>query len=181
MARIPYKKPLGKIAASLALIGMLGYAGADTALDYVEQWEGYVPVGYKDPVGIPTKCFGDTTDVILGKEYTWEECSRSLTKHLEETTRPITKCVKDWNEVPELVRASFASMAYNIGPYAFCKSSIVTRYWNKGKKERACERMSEIYTTAKGVKLRGLVRRRAFESEMCRRGLRGDGNAVVGR
>jgi GH24 family phage-related lysozyme (muramidase) len=34
--------------------------------------------------------------------------------------------------------------------------------------------MAEIYTTAKGKELPGLVRRRAEESQMCLEGLRGE-------
>ena len=80
MPRIPYKKSLG-VTAAAALIGMLINAGVPTdtaqqtaqqAITTVEEFEGYVPEAYKDPVGIWTKCFGDTTNVKPGEKYTFE-------------------------------------------------------------------------------------------------------------
>ena len=66
------------------------------------------------------------------------------------------------------------SMAYNIGSGAFCKSSVA-RYANAGDWERACKRMAQIYKTAGGQELPGLVKRRKMESELCLEGLREGG------
>lgn len=169
MAKIPYRKIPGKIAVSALLVTMLGGA-ASLAVDTVAEFEGYVPEGYLDPVDIPTKCFGDTTDVVLGEQYSFEECSQSLNTHLARNTSPILHCVPDLKNAPDKVKAAAASMAYNIGPTAFCKSSVA-RYFNDGEWERGCRRIAEIYKTAKGKEWPGLVRRRNFESEMCLQGL----------
>ena len=77
MGRIPYRKPSKKVVASAALIALLGGGAAYLSLDTVADFEGYVPEGYKDPVGIPTKCWGDTRDVIVGQEYSFEEFERT--------------------------------------------------------------------------------------------------------
>ena len=106
----------------------------------------------------------------MGQEYSFEECSRSLNEHLYENARPVTICVKDFDKLPDKTKAALVSMAYNIGPTAFCKSSVA-RYFNQGRQERGCERISEIYKTARGQALPGLERRRAYESAMCLRGL----------
>lgn len=170
MGRIPYRIPPKKVAASAALIALLGGGAAYLSLDTVEEFEGYVPEGYRDPVGIPTKCWGDTRNVVVGQEYTFEECSRSLNEHLYENARPVTVCVKDFDSLPDKTKAALVSMAYNIGPTAFCKSSVA-RYFNQGRKKRGCERIAEIYKTARGKALPGLERRREYESAMCLRGL----------
>ena len=182
MAKIPYRAwPKGaKLIASAALVALLGgnYA-AQTYIEDVAQSEGYVPSGYRDPVGIPTKCFGDTTDVVLGKQYSWDECVRSLNEHSVEIIKPVKQCLgRHWDNLPEESRAAIASLSYNIGNGAFCKSSVAN-YIRADNLERACRRIGDgsFYVKARGQKLRGLVLRRERESEMCMRGvhkMRGD-------
>ena len=48
----------------------------------------------------------------------------------------------------------------------------MARYFNAGDYKRGCERIAEIYKTAKGKELPGLVKRRKYESDMCLAGLR---------
>ena len=170
MAKIPYRKFPGKLVASAALVSLLGVGGAALYLDTVADFEGYVPYGYRDPVGIPTKCFGDTENVELGKEYTREECVRSINEHAYEIAKPVMKCIRGLECKSDKVKAAVLSMSYNIGPGAMCKSSVA-RYMNDGDWEKGCRRMAEIYKTAKGQELPGLVRRRKYESEMCLEGL----------
>lgn len=179
MARIPYKKSPGVIAAA-ALVAMLVHYGVspDSAQDTaqqtantVEQFEGYVPEAYQDPVGIWTRCYGDTTNVIPGAKYSAEECAKSLNDHLVETSAPVMRCVPDLAKQNPKVIVAMLDMAYNIGPTAFCRSSVA-RYANAGEWAAACKRIAEIYKTAQGVPLRGLVVRRTAESEMCLEGLK---------
>ncbi len=179
MPRIPYKKSPG-VAASLALIAMLiGYGvspdsaqqTAQQTITTVEQFEGYVPEAYQDPVGIWTRCYGDTSHVTPGTKYSAEECARSLNNHLVETSFPVMRCVPDLAMQHPKVIVAMLDMAYNIGPTAFCRSSVA-RYANVGEWTAACRRISEIYTTAQGIKLNGLVIRREAESEMCLQGLK---------
>lgn len=179
MPRIPYKKSLG-VTAAAALIGMLLNAGvppetvqqtAQQTITTVEQFEGYVPEAYQDPVGIWTRCYGDTTNVTPGATYSAEECARSLNDHLVETSRPVMRCVPSLAKQHPKIIVAMLDMAYNIGPTAFCKSSVAS-FANAGNWAAACRRISEIYTTAKGVSLRGLVVRRNAESQMCLEGLK---------
>ena len=179
MARIPYKKSPGVIAGA-ALIAMLTFYGvspdtaqdtAQQAISTVEQYEGYVPEAYQDPVGIWTRCYGDTTNVTPGAKYSAEECARSLNDHLIETSSPVMRCVPDLARQNPKVIVAILDMAYNIGPTAFCRSSVA-RYANAGEWTAACRRIAEIYRTAQGVSLRGLEVRRSAESEMCLEGLR---------
>ena len=133
-----------------------------------------MPVAYQCPAGVWTKCFGDTNDVEPGATYSFDECVASLNEHLVELTRPILRCVPSLKDKPDKVKAAAASMAYNIGPGAFCSSSVA-RYFNAGDYASGCRRMAEIYRTAKGKELPGLVVRRHQESAMCLEGLREDG------
>lgn len=171
MAKINYKKIPGKIVASAALVALLGAGGAALFLDTTADFEGYVPEGYRDPVGIPTKCFGDTTNVVIGKQYTFDECAASINRHGLALAKPVMDCIPELAYKPDKVKAAILSMTYNIGSGAMCKSSVA-RYANAGKWELACQRMAEIYKTAKGRELPGLVKRRAHESAMCLDGLK---------
>lgn len=171
MPRIPYRKVPGKIVAGAALVALLGVGAANLTVEQVAEFEGYVPQAYQDPVGIWTKCWGDTTDVTPGKIYTFEECLKSLNDHTVELARPVMRCIPDLKDQHDKTVAAMVSMAYNIGPGAFCKSSVA-RYANAGDWERACKRMAEIYKTAKGQELPGLVKRRKLESELCLEGVR---------
>ena len=171
MVKIRYQKPPKNVWAAAALIALLGLGAAQLAVDKVADFEGYVPHAYQCPAGVWTKCFGDTTDVTPGAAYTFDECVESLNEHLVELTRPILRCVPSVKDKPDKVKAAAASMAYNIGPTAFCKSSVA-RYFNAGDYEAGCGRIAEIYRTAKGVELPGLVNRRRAESLMCLEGIR---------
>lgn len=180
MARIPYRKAPAKVIASAALVAVFAAGAASwqsareaaqTTVEMVEEFEGYVPQAYLDPVGILTKCYGDTTNVVYGRQYSFEECARSLNSHLAETTRPLYKAIPSLSGLPPKTQAAFASMAYNIGPGAFLKSSVAGHI-RSGNLEKACRRISQIYKTAKGRELPGLVKRRKAESDLCLEGLR---------
>ncbi|WP_372237179.1 glycoside hydrolase family protein, partial [uncultured Bilophila sp.] len=75
---IRYRKVPGKIVASAALVALLGVGAATLSVDMIADFEGYVPEAYQDPVGIWTKCFGDTEDVVPGARYTFDQCVDSL-------------------------------------------------------------------------------------------------------
>ena len=175
MSKIQYRKVPGKIAAGTALVALLGIGAATLSLETVADFEGYVPEAYQDPVGIWTRCWGDTQDVTPGATYTFDECVRSLNRQVLAHAAPVMECVPDLGDRDDLVKAAFVSMAYNIGTGAFCKSSVAQRA-NAGDWRGACERIgSGIYTTARGRKLPGLVERRQREAAMCLRGLEKEG------
>lgn len=170
MAKIPYRKIPGKVVAGAALVALLGAGAAQLAIDEVARHEGYVPEAYLDPVGIWTKCFGDTHGVTPGASYSFDECVRSLNGQVIAHAKPILACIPSLAEQPDKVKAAMVSMAYNIGTGAFCASSVA-RYANAGEWGHACRRMAQIYKTAGGKELPGLVKRRKGESELCLQGL----------
>lgn len=169
---IRYKKIPGKIIASVALVILLGAGAAQLTVNEIADYEGYVPEAYKDPIGIWTKCFGSTLNVTPNAKYSFEHCVKSLNHEVELHAGPILKCVPELARQPDKVKAAMVSMAYNIGVGGFCSSSVA-RYANEGRWEAACKRIAQIYKTAGGKELPGLVKRRRAESRLCLEGVEG--------
>lgn len=158
-------------------VALVGSVCATVSLALVTDFEGVSYFGYRDPVGIPTKCYGDTQGVTVGKRYTEAECKASLETQLLSKATGVLQCVPVLNEHPYQLAASI-SFAYNIGIGAFCKSTTAKRF-NAGNFAGACKAMNESDTgkpqwdTALGVRLKGLTRRRAVERSVCETGLKG--------
>lgn len=129
--------------------------------------EGLRTVAYKDPVGIPTICFGETKGVKLGDKATVEQCKAMLGDRVLEFGRGVDSCVRV--ELPETRKAAFVSFSYNVGTEAFCKSTLVKKL-NAGDTVGACDELLR-WTSAKGITLPGLVKRREQERAMCLEGL----------
>ncbi len=68
-------------------------------------------VGYLGPIGIPTKCMGDTTNVLIGHRCTKAECQASLETQLVVHAAPMLACVP--GRTNQLAAAT--SFAYNVG------------------------------------------------------------------
>lgn len=137
--------------------------GLGACLTLVAGFEGLRTVAYKDPVGIPTICYGSTADVRLGQTASREECEAMLGVELLQAHDGMAQCVK----VPltSSERSAYTSLTYNIGAGAFCRSTLV-RKLNAGDYVGACAEISR-WDKAKGFRLPGLVRRRAAERALC--------------
>lgn len=138
----------------------------------VGSFEGMRQVAYYDPVRIPTYCFGETqrpdgSPVQMGDQATAEECRQMLGDRVAEFGRGVDACVKV--PLPPARKAAFVSFSYNVGTGAFCGSTLVKKI-NAGDVAGACDELLR-WTTARGVKLPGLVKRREQERAMCREGL----------
>jgi lysozyme len=180
MANVPKK----------TLAGVVGAAAAALLVSIVPRFEGTRLIGYLDPVGIPTKCMGDTSDVVVGRRYSTAECRESLERQLIAHAEPVLKCTPGLKGHTDQLAAA-VSFAYNVGVGAYCGSATARRF-NAGDWRGACRAMNEtdggkpqwIYancrtvsaaTTQQPVKvcdtLPGLVKRRADERALCERGL----------
>lgn len=147
------KKPsLGKVARWLAI--------ATTA---VVGFEGSRQVAYRDPVGIPTICFGETRGVKLGDRATPEQCKAMLADSLAKADHDVTRCVHE--PLPDYRHAALVSFTYNVGGRAFCASTLV-RKLNAGDVRGACNELLR-WTKSRGIELPGLVKRREEERQMC--------------
>lgn len=124
--------------------------------------EGLRTVAYRDPVGIPTICFGETKNVRLGDQATVEQCKAMLGNRVEEFGRGVDSCVT----VPlsENRKAALVSFSYNVGIHAFCTSTL-NRKLNAGD-PNACDELLR-WNKAKGITLPGLTTRRKEERKLC--------------
>lgn len=140
----------------------------DAALDLIKEFEGLRLTAYKDPVGVWTVGYGTTAAAGVGVipkaglTITKAEAGRYLAAAVAKfalAIRPkITAPVND-NEF-----GAFVSLAYNIGPNAFAKSSALKAF-NAGDKARAADAIL-LWNKAGGKVLPGLVRRRQAEREL---------------
>lgn len=141
----------------------LAARGLLVAAACIASYEGLETVAYLDPVGIPTICFGETRGVQLGQKATPDECRQMLGSRVIEFDNAVHRCL-GFSPAPG-PRTAFVSLAYNIGPQAFCDSTLV-RLAKQGDMEAACDQLDR-WVYAKGVKWPGLVRRRAEEKQIC--------------
>lgn len=136
--------------------------------DLVEEFEGLRLKAYKDAVGVWTIGYGTTAAAGLGIDpkagmfITEAEAESLLAEGLERfaaSIRPkITAPIND-NEF-----GAFLSLAYNIGPGAFSKSSALRKF-NAGDKAGAADAIL-LWNKAGGKVLAGLTRRRGREREL---------------
>lgn len=180
MANLASKKSLA------VLVGGVAAAAALTA--DITRWEGTKNVGYLDIAKIPTKCSGDTTDVVVGKFYTDAECAASLERQAVVHVEGVLKCAPGLAGRQQLLRASGLE-AYNIGVPAWCDSTTAARFkagdWLGGclaigpyftvlRKDGTTVVTSGFINARINGKLQpvdGLIFRRTYEMTICLRGL----------
>jgi lysozyme len=144
-----------KIAAlSLSASALVGIAG----------WEGYRSTAYIPiPGDVPTIGFGTTGGVKMGDTI---DPVRALQRKLDDVKKfegALKQCVK----VPlhQHEYDAYLSLAYNIGPTAFCNSTLVRRL-NEEKYDLACREILR-WDKAGGKPVRGLTLRREAEYRQC--------------
>lgn len=141
-------------ALSLSAVGLVGLA-----LDEGYRGTAYIPV----PGDVPTIGFGTTAGVKMGDTITPPMALKRALADVSAFEGAIKRCVM----VPlhQWEYDAYTSLAYNIGPGAFCGSTLV-RKLNAGDYAGACAEISR-WNRAGGVVLRGLVNRRAKERATC--------------
>lgn len=146
------------------LVALIGAAAAALLTPLLVKHEGTVFRGYVDAVGVPTKCTGDTQDVVVGRTYTPAECAASLERQQIAHAEPVLACVPALRGHPHQLAAAI-SLAYNIGAKKFCGSTVARRF--KARDWRgACDAFL-AWNRAGGNVLPGLVRRREDERRLC--------------
>lgn len=144
-------------------IGALIVASA-VAVGTITQWEGFRSEAYLDIAGIPTIGYGSTKDVEMGDRIDIEGARSRLIKEVGDR---YGKAVKDCVKVPlhQSEYDSFVSLTYNIGPGAFCSSTLVKKL-NKEDYEGACKEIRR-WNKVKGKVIQGLTNRREAEYKLC--------------
>lgn len=135
----------------------------------VAGFEGLRTYAYRDPVGIPTICFGETRGVQMGDRATVEECKGMLKDRLLEFESGMRFCLRSPDTIPDGAYIATLSFTYNVGVMAFCNSTL-RRKLDAGDIRGACDELPK-WVMARGIKLPGLVKRRALERDVCLKGL----------
>jgi lysozyme len=150
MAASPKRKAFGAACAALVVCTVGSHEGVRYRV-------------YRDIVGVPTYCYGETKNPQFGHVYTPEECKSIFIPRLEEFNAGVSDCVHV--ALSDKRRAASVSLAYNIGVGAFCKSTFVRRL-NAGD-PNACDSIL-AFNRAGGKVVAGLDRRRHDEHKLCK-------------
>lgn len=155
----PAKKPPVK-----TLAGVIGVAAAALLTPLVMQWEGEERTAYKDIVGVWTICYGDTKNVVPGTTETPEQCNARLERQLIAHAEPVLSCTPTLKDKPHALAAA-ASLAYNVGTSAYCKSTVDRRF-DAGDIRGGCDALL-AWRFAGGKEVKGLLNRRTAERAIC--------------
>lgn len=134
-----------------------------SALVGIATWEGFSGNAYQDIVNVWTIGFGSTKGVKSGDTI---DPVKALQRKLDDVQKfegAIKQCVK----VPlhQHEYDAYLSLAYNIGPTAFCNSTLVRRL-NDQDYAGACREILR-WDRAGGKVVQGLVNRREAEYKQC--------------
>lgn len=143
-----------KLAAlTLSASALVGIAG----------WEGYSGNAYQDIVNVWTIGFGTTKGV---KSTDKIDPVKALQRKLDDV-KQFEGALKQCITVPlhQHEYDAYLSLAYNIGPTAFCNSTLVRRL-NSQQYDLACREILR-WDKAGGKAVRGLTLRREAEYRQC--------------
>ncbi|NSY36861.1 lysozyme [Leisingera sp. ANG59] len=153
--------------------GLVGLGGGALvialATPFIAQWEGVRLQAYRDIVGVPTICFGDTHSVQMGDRSTMADCVQRLEDDVQAFYSEIAPCMTNPG-IPPGVQASMLELAFNVGSPSVCRSTMM-RLANAGQYQAACDELRR-WVIAGGRRIRGLENRRAdSKRSLCMRGL----------
>lgn len=138
------------------------------AVDLVKEFEGFRADAYKDAVGVLTIGYGTTAMAgvgikpALGMKISKSDAEAYLHAALDKFANQIAPAITA--PINENEFGAFVSLAYNIGPGAFKKSSAL-RLFNAGDKAGAAKAIL-LWDKAGGKVLKGLTRRREAERKL---------------
>lgn len=144
------------------LIGMIGVTAALLLTPLVAGWEGKSNDPYKDIVGVMTVCFGETR--VEMRRYTDAECEEMLAEGLADFAAPVLKRNPELRNRPYQLAAA-VSLAYNIGPSAYNRSTVARRF-SQGRWKEGCDAFL-MWNKAGGRAVKGLTNRRKAERRIC--------------
>ena len=151
----------------------------DVAVPFIAGWEGerleaYIPI----KGDVPTICFGSTRGITLGMKKTHEECVELLRVEVKEYRRGLHRYFTDLTKTQRLTPhrdAAYTSLAFNAGIRSIGRSTAVKRL-NNGDIRGGCTAIT-WWNEAGGRVIRGLVRRRTAEYDLC---MKGTGHEAMG-
>lgn len=133
------------------------------ALVSIATWEGFSGSAYQDIVGVWTIGFGTTDGVKQGQKVDPVKALQRKLSDVQKFEGAIKQCVT----VPlhQYEYDAYLSLAYNIGPTAFCNSTLVRRL-NAKDYDGACKEILR-WDRAGGKVVAGLANRRKAEYQQC--------------
>lgn len=141
-----------------------GEYSVESAMDFVESWEGCRLTAYKCPAGVWTIGVGHTKDVTEHDEITYEQARELLRQDVEEVKRGLAPFVNV--HVTEGQFVALVSLAFNVGvSYVVHQCPRLMRALNAGDCEACANEFLDI-VKANGVTLPGLVKRRREEAKL---------------
>lgn len=144
---------------AVALIGLSASGLVGIALNEGYRGQAYQPV----PGDVPTIGFGTTDGVKPGDKITPEKALQKLMLDASKYEGALKKCVTV--KLTQAEYDAYVSLAYNIGPVAFCGSTLVKKL-NAEDYVGACGQILR-WDSFKGKKLPGLTSRRQAEHRQC--------------
>lgn len=147
----------------------LGTTVAALAIATVGHFEGLRTEPYRDIIGVPTICYGETRGVTMDDHATREECDAMLVQGLQDFERGVMGCTTA--TLPDSRLVAVVSFAYNVGIGAYCQSSVA-RKLNAGDVKGGCNALLLYNKARKNGKLtpvKGLTARRNAERDLCMR------------
>lgn len=136
----------------------------ESAMDFVESWEGCRLTAYKCQAGVWTIGVGHTQDVTEHDEITYEQSRDLLRRDLELVKHDLARFINVGVTQGQFV--ALVSLAFNVGvSYVVHKCPRLMRALNAGDVEKAANEFLDI-DKANGVKLPGLTRRRQAEARL---------------
>lgn len=157
--------------ADLKIHAKRGGAVAAAVCALATCYEGTVLKSYVDPVGVLTSCTGHTgPELRPGQVFTQGQCAALLNADVAKAISLVQACVP---AAPDRILAAFGDATYNMGPTIACDRtrSTAARLLAAGQWDAACLQLPR-WNTAGGRVLRGLVRRREAELDLCLEGAR---------
>ena len=144
----------------------------NVAVPFIAGWEGKRNAAYQDIVGVWTICYGSTRGVLPGMVKTDEECTELLRREVAEYRHGLHRYFTDVTKTQRLTPhrdTAYVSLAFNAGIRGIGRSTA-TRRLNNGDIDGGCVAIT-WWNKAGGRVIRGLVRRRTAEYELCMKGL----------
>ena len=168
----PTTAPLKGNKAPKASRVVVGSLIAALAVSHIGKWEGLRLYVYRDIIGIPTVCYGETRGIKMGQVFTKIECDEMFIKALQGFAVEMEACApilaKERDTSPQFYVANL-DMIYNIGAGAYCKSTLVRRV-NANDETGACNEITKWVRAGQKKFVQGLFNRRLDTKDLCLRG-----------
>jgi lysozyme len=148
------------------LIALVGASAAALMTTTVARWEGKSNDPYLDIVSVATVCYGETR--VQMRRYSEAECEDMLADGLGDFATGVLARTPQLKDRPYQLAAA-VSLSYNIGLSAYSRSSVA-RHFSMGRWRQGCDAIL-LWNRAGGRVVKGLVRRREAERELCLRDL----------